>query len=138
MKISKFPLFSLVLLGGAAIYAVVFCKFDTAKILLDDTCKRFVQKNMTTFLNDFEQAKNYKGQEISDEALKQLQNMFKSNLGQCKLKDISMLKGFQANSSMILKVYGVMLDCEKRKDIPIMVTLRQKGNGVEYVGLTVK
>ena len=138
MKISKFPLFSLALLAGATIYAIVFCKFYTAKILLDDTCKIFVQETMTTFLNDFDQAKNYKGQEISDEALEKLQNTFKSNLGQCKLKDVSMLKAFQANSSMILIVYGVMLDCEKRKDIPIMVTLRQKDNGVEYVGLTVK
>ena len=138
MKISKFPLFSLVLLGGAAIYAVVFCKFDTAKILFDDTCKMFVQETMTTFLNDVEQAKNYKGQEISDEALEQFQNMFKSNLGQCKLKDISTLKGFRINSSMILKIYGVTLDCEKKQDMPIIVTLRQKGNGVEYVGLTVK
>ena len=76
MKISKFPLFSLILLGVASIYAVVFCKFDGVKILSDDTCKIFVQETMTTFLNDFEWAKNHKGQEISDEALEQFQNMF--------------------------------------------------------------
>ncbi len=138
MKISKFPLFSLVLLGGAIIYAVVFCKFDTAKILLDDTCKIFVQNTITTFLNNFEAAKDYKGQEISDESLQQLQNMFKTQFGQCKLKNISMLKGFQANLSVILKVYNVTLDCENKKDLPIMVTLRQKDKDVEYIGLTIK
>ena len=138
MKISKFPLFSLVLLVGSAIYAVAFCKFDTAKILLDDTCKTFVRETMTTFLSDLEQAKNFKGKEISDEALEQFQNMFKSNLGQCKLKDISTLKGFRINSSIVLKIYDVTLDCEKKKDMPITVILRQKGNTVEYVGLTVK
>jgi len=138
MKISKFPLFSLVLLGGAVIYALVFCNFDAAKILFDGRSKDFIQETMITFLDDFDQAKNYKGTEISDKALEQFQNVFKSNFGRCKLRDISMLKGLHIKSSLILKVYVVTLDCEKKKDIPITVTLRQESNIVEYVGLTVK
>ena len=133
MKISKFPLFSLVLLGGAVIYAIVFCKF----LLLDNTCKMFIQETMTTFLNDFEQAKSYKAQEITDESLEQL-HAFRANFGQCKLKDISILKGFKINSSGILKVYMVTIDCEKKKSIPMMVTLRQKGDSAEYVGFVVR
>ena len=136
MKISKFPLFSLALLAGAAIYAVVFCKFDTVKILLDDTCKTFIQETMTTFLNDFEQAKEYKVSEvISDEALRQFQAVFKNELGRCEFKNISTLKQFQVNSSRILKAYVVALDCEKRKDVPLVVTVQQKGQNVKYVGL---
>jgi len=136
MKISKFPLFSLALLGGAGIYALGFCKFDIAKILLDNTCKTFIQETMTTFLNDFEQAKEYKVSEvISDEALQQFQAVFQNELGHCELQNISMLKKFQVNSSRILKAYVVTLDCEKRKDVPLVVTVQQKGQDVKYFGL---
>lgn len=130
MKISKFPLFSLVLLGGAVIYAIVFCKF----LLLDNTCKMFIQETMTTFLNDFEQAKSYKAQEITDESLEQL-HAFRANFGQCKLKDISILKGFKINSSGILKVYMVTIDCEKKKSIPMMVLCVKKAIAQNMLGL---
>ena len=136
MKISKFPLFSLVLLGGAVIYAVVFCKFDTARILFDSRSKDFIQKTMIAFLDNFDQAKTYKVSEmISDEALMNFQDQFRVRYGQCKLKDISMLKRFQINSSMVLKEYIVTLDCEKQKNTPIVVTLHQTDNEVKYFGL---
>ena len=136
MKISKFPLFSLIVFGATVIYALVFCNFYVAKILFDGRSKDFIQETMTTFLNDFDQAKRYKVSEmISDEVLMQVQDRFRVRYGKCKLKDISMLKRFQMNSSMVLKEYTVTLDCEKKRDVPIVVTLRQTDNEVRYIGL---
>ena len=135
MKISKFPLFSLILLVGTTIYAIVFCPFEGAKILSDNRCKAFIKETMTTFLNDFEKAKEYKVPELSDESLTQLQAIFKNNFGQCKFKDISMLQGFQIDSSMILKKYKVILDCTRKKEMPVFVTVRQKDDQVKYFGM---
>ena len=139
MKISKFPLFSLLLLVGAFIYAIVYCNFDGAKILADGRSKTFIQNTLTAFLNDPEKAKELKATEFPDESLVQMQNLFKSNFGRCEFKDISLLKGFKIyadiSTPMVTKTYMVTVDCEQKKDFSFMITTRQKDNEVKYYGM---
>ena len=139
MKISKFPLFSLILLGGATIYAFTCCDFIGAKVLLDGRSKDFIQNTLTTFLNDPEKAKALKVSEFPDESLMQMQDLFKSNFGRCEFKDISMLDGFQirteVNSLTVTKTYTVTVDCEQKKDYSFVVTTRQKNDEIKYYGM---
>ena len=142
MKISKFPLFSLILLGGATIYAFTCCDFIGAKILFDDRSKAFIQDTITTFLNDPVKAKELKASEFPDESLMQMQDLFKSNFGRCEFKDISMLKGlntfFEINTPMVFKTYMVTVDCEKGKDLSFKITTRQKDSEIKFAGITLE
>ena len=142
MKISKFPLFSLILLGGATIYAFACCDFIGAKILFDGRSKTFIQNTLTTFLNDPVKAKDLKASEFPDDSLVQMQDFFKSNFGRCEFKDISMLKGFKIysdiNSTTVFKTYTITVDCEQKKDLSFMITTRQKDNEIKFAGITLE
>ena len=135
MKISKFPLCSLILLGAATIYAIFFCGFDGAKVLIDGQSKAFIQKTLTTFLNDPQKAKELKAPEFSDASLAQIQELFKTNFGHCELKDVSILLSFHVNASVVTKTYAVTVDCEKKKDFSFLITTQQKDNDVKYFGI---
>ena len=139
MKISKFPLFSLILLGGATIYAFTCCDFIGAKVLFDGSSKTFIQNTLTTFLNHPEKAKAFKASEFSDESLVQMQHLFKSKFGRCEFRDISMLEGFQIrseiNSLTVTKTYTVTVDCEQKKNYSFIITTRQNGNEIKYYGM---
>jgi len=135
MKISKFPLCSLILLGTATIYALFFCNFDGAKVLINGQSKDFIQKTLTTFLNDPQKAKELKAPEFSDASLAQIQELFKTNFGRCELKDVSLLRGFKISLPVVIKTYAVTVDCEKKKDFSFFITTQQKDNDVKYFGI---